>query len=144
MSKKHSRACRYGAQCLNTQCIFKHPDTHIFTLKPATLLPLLNDQKQKDDEEADFLATMLHATYINDMADAIIYTAWDEDKPYAIETFPELGLFPTWNDAYDTLLGFVYTNETPVNDDGRTQFNEHSEAMEVGQECFPLATPPTA
>ena len=80
-------------------------------------LPKLDEQKQKDVEEAEFLETMLHAVYMNDMADAIIYTAWDEDEPYVIETFPELGLFHTWDTAYDALLNYVYANEVPAQTD---------------------------
>ena len=83
-----------------------------------TLPEALSDQKQKDVEGAGFLATMLHTVYINDIVDAIVYTSWDKDEPYVIETFPELGLFPTWDDAYDALLGFVYPNEVSINTAG--------------------------
>ena len=110
MGRTRSTPCHYGAQCLNKQCRFKHLDRSIFTLETVTP-PLLADQKQKDVEEAGFLASMLHAVYMNDITDAIIYTAWDEDAPYVIETFPELGAFYTWDDAYDALLEVVYAND---------------------------------
>lgn len=113
MGKKQSRTCHYGAQCQNKQCGFKHPDRCIFMQETVSTLPKLDDQKQKNMEEAGFLATMFHTVYMNDMADSIIYTAWDEDEPYVIETYPELGLFPTWDDAYDALLNYVYAKEVP-------------------------------
>lgn len=137
MVKKQSRSCRNGAQCQIEQCRFRHPDKLIFAYETEPMLPQLNDQKQKDGEEAMFLDGALHTIYMNDITSAIIYTAWDEDEPYVIETFPELGLFASWDEAYDALLNFIYRSEITngtirgyAEDPTMLDGYKHSEAME--------------
>jgi hypothetical protein len=112
MSKRQSKACHFGAQCQNARCAFKHPDRCIFSYAPEPEATRLDEQKQKDIEETEFAESMLHAIHINELSDSIVYTREDLDEPYMIERFPELGLFSTWDNAYDTLLEFMYKGMT--------------------------------
>lgn len=107
-----SKQCRYGAHCGTKNCRFKHPPienpTNQLGIHEKTTQPLvLNEEEEKFMEELE--AQIRQENELNDLAVLIYFTPTpDPANPYWIETYPELGRFSTWDDAFDALLAHNY------------------------------------
>lgn len=105
---KTSKQCRYGSNCTVQKCTLKHPPKTMFDYSDEPPKPVLNDDGKDSVREDTFIDECQHLDYINELSSAIVYTGWTAILPYAIETFPELGTFPTWDSAFDALCNYMY------------------------------------
>jgi hypothetical protein len=109
MSKKQSKQCRFGSQCHEPKCAFKHPPKNVLDESDETKkIVREDDQKESEARLSNFISSALQMQHMDSLFSGILYTGWSEEEPYAIETYPELGTFATWNDACDALLDYVY------------------------------------
>jgi hypothetical protein len=66
---------------------------------------IVNDEKFLEALES----CALHKNHLNEIANLIYFNPIpNTGKPYWIETYSELNSFPTWDDAFDTLLDHIY------------------------------------
>lgn len=105
---KTSKQCRYGSNCTTQKCMLKHPPKTLFAYPNESLKHVLNNDGKDSEREDAFIDECRHLNYINELSSAIVYTGWTTIFPYAIETFPELGTFPTWDSAFDALCNYMF------------------------------------
>lgn len=105
---KTSKQCRYGSNCTTQKCTLKHPPKMIFDYSNESTQPSLNNSEKDNAQENAFINECMHQSYIDELSSAIVYTGWTTIFPYVIETFPELGTFPSWHSAFDAMCNYMY------------------------------------
>lgn len=111
MPRHQSKLCKYGELCTAKKCAFRHPERGFFTdIRGTASAPrtTISGQDEKDLEFAAFAAEFEHSRKLNELAADIEYINWSTEAPYAITSYPDLGFFATWDDAYDILLSATY------------------------------------
>jgi hypothetical protein len=115
--KMQSEKCRFGNKCRNYGCALVHPMKNILdNIDQEPRIAHVRDEKSAEVAEAEFIENSLHLQHIAELTDGIVYTRQLPAEPYEIETYPELGTFATWDDAYETLIDHIFSCETSDTD----------------------------